>query len=54
LPYNPKRLQGISAYQEISRDFAKGDHIQFTTPANDLKVANRELGTVQSIPTMAA
>ncbi len=26
-----------------------GDHIQFTAPANDLKVANRELGTVQNI-----
>jgi len=26
-----------------------GDRIQFTAPANDLKVANRELGTVESI-----
>ncbi len=26
-----------------------GDRIQFTAPANDLKVANRELGTIESI-----
>ena len=26
-----------------------GDRIQFTAPANDLKVANRELGTVEAI-----
>ena len=25
------------------------DRIQFTAPANELKVANRELGTVESI-----
>jgi ATP-dependent exoDNAse (exonuclease V) alpha subunit len=26
-----------------------GDRIQFTAPANDLKIANRELGTVEAI-----
>ena len=26
-----------------------GDRIQFTAPANDLKVANRELGTIEAI-----
>jgi len=26
-----------------------GDRIQFTAPANELKVANRELGTIESI-----
>jgi ATP-dependent exoDNAse (exonuclease V) alpha subunit len=26
-----------------------GDRIQFTAPANDLRVANRELGTIKSI-----
>jgi ATP-dependent exoDNAse (exonuclease V) alpha subunit len=25
-----------------------GDRIQFTAPANDLRVANRELGTIES------
>jgi hypothetical protein len=28
--------------------FSVGDRIQFTAPANDLKVAKRELGTIQS------
>ncbi len=36
-------------YREEPRNFAVGDRIQFTAPANDLKVANRELGTIESI-----
>jgi hypothetical protein len=33
--YDPERLSGITAYREISRDFAQGDRIQFTsTTAN--------------------
>lgn len=47
--YDPKRLQGVSTYQEIGRDFSKGDRIQFTAPSRDLGVANRDLGTIQSI-----
>jgi len=31
------------------RSFSEGDRIQFTAPANNLKVANRELGSIQSI-----
>ena len=31
------------------RSFSVGDRIQFTAPANDLRVANRELGIIQSI-----
>jgi ATP-dependent exoDNAse (exonuclease V) alpha subunit len=31
------------------RSFSVGDRIQFTAPANKLKVANRELGTIESI-----
>jgi ATP-dependent exoDNAse (exonuclease V) alpha subunit len=31
------------------RNFSVGDRIQFTAPANELKVVNRELGTVESI-----
>ena len=49
ITYDPKRLQGISAYQEISRDFAKGDRIQFTAPSRELGVANRDMGTIQKI-----
>ena len=47
--YDPKRLQGISSYQEISRDFAKGDRIQFTAPSKELDVVNRQLATIQKI-----
>jgi conjugative relaxase-like TrwC/TraI family protein len=49
LTYDPRRQQGVSVYREEARSFAVGDRIQFTAPANDLKVANRELGTVEAI-----
>jgi len=49
LTYDPRRQQGVSVYREESRSFAVGDRIQFTAPANDLKIANRELGTVEAI-----
>ena len=47
--YDPRRQQGVSIYREQEKAFSVGDRIQFTAPANDLKVANRELGTIQSI-----
>jgi ATP-dependent exoDNAse (exonuclease V) alpha subunit len=47
--YNPNRQQGVSVYREEPRNLSIGDRIQFTSPANDLKVANRELGTIESI-----
>jgi hypothetical protein len=47
--YDPRRQQGVSIYREQEKAFSVGDRIQFTAPANDLKIANRELGTVQSI-----
>jgi len=47
--YDPHRQQGVSVYREEPRSFSVGDRIQFTAPASDLKVANRELGTVESI-----
>ena len=46
--YDPRRQQGVSLYRDQERTFSMGDRIQFTAPANDLKVANRELGTIQS------
>ncbi|HWZ52792.1 MAG TPA: MobF family relaxase [Granulicella sp.] len=49
LTYDPRRQRGVSVYREESRSFAVGDRIQFTAPANDLKVANRELGTLEAI-----
>ncbi|WP_348260988.1 MobF family relaxase [Telmatobacter sp. DSM 110680] len=47
--YDPRRQQGVTAYREELRTFSQGDRIQFTAPANDLKVANRELGSIESI-----
>jgi len=47
--YDPRRQQGVSVYREQEKTFSAGDRIQFTAPANDLKIANRELGTIESI-----
>jgi conjugative relaxase-like TrwC/TraI family protein len=47
--YDPRRQQGVSVYREEERAFSIGDRIQFTAPANELKIANRELGTVERI-----
>ncbi len=47
--YDPRRQQGVSVFREEMRSFSVGDRIQFTTPANNLRVANRELGTIESI-----
>ena len=47
--YDPRRQQGVSVFREETRSFSVGDRIQFTAPANELKVANRELGTIESI-----
>ncbi|HEY6372094.1 MAG TPA: MobF family relaxase [Candidatus Sulfotelmatobacter sp.] len=47
--YDPRRQQGVSVFREEMRSFSVGDRIQFTAPANELKVANRELGTIGSI-----
>ena len=46
--YDPRRQQGVSIYKEQEKAFSVGDRIQFTAPAKDLQVANRELGTIQS------
>jgi len=47
--YDPRRQQGVSVFREELRNFSVGDRVQFTAPANDLKVANRESGTIGSI-----
>jgi conjugative relaxase-like TrwC/TraI family protein len=47
--YDPRRQQGVSVFHKEMRSFSEGDRVQFTAPANDLKVANRELGTIGSI-----
>ena len=52
--YDPRRQQGVSVFREEMRSFSVGDRIQFTAPANDLRVANRELGTIESIDGVRA
>ncbi|PYV66427.1 MAG: hypothetical protein DMG97_29630 [Acidobacteria bacterium] len=47
--YDPCRQQGVSVFREEMRSFSVGDRIQLTAPANKPKVANRELGTIESI-----
>jgi conjugative relaxase-like TrwC/TraI family protein len=47
--YDPRRLTGVSVYQEIEREFSVGDRIQFTAPDKWLAVANRDLATVEAI-----
>jgi conjugative relaxase-like TrwC/TraI family protein len=47
--YDPRRQQGVSVFREEMRSFSVGDRIQFTAPANQVKVANRELATIEGI-----
>jgi ATP-dependent exoDNAse (exonuclease V) alpha subunit len=47
--YDPRRLTGVSVYQEIEREFSVGDRIQFTAPDKSLAVANRDLAVIESI-----
>jgi ATP-dependent exoDNAse (exonuclease V) alpha subunit len=47
--YDPRRQMGVSVYQAQERAFSVGDRVQFTAPYQDLKIANRDLGTTESI-----
>lgn len=47
--YDPRRQQGVSVFNEEMRSFSVGDRVQFNAPANEIKVANRELATIESI-----
>ena len=47
--YDPRRQQGVSVYREQERAFSIGNRVQLTAPSAELKLANRELGTVESI-----
>ena len=49
LTYDPRRLQGVTVHKESQREFAEGDRVQFTAPSKDLRVANRELGTIEKL-----
>src|SRR6202050_999134 len=47
--YDPRRLTGVSVYQEIERDLSVGDRIQFTAPDKSLGVANRDIAVIEAI-----
>jgi conjugative relaxase-like TrwC/TraI family protein len=47
--YDPRRLTGVSVYQEIKREFSVGDRIQFTAPDKSLGVANRDMAAIEAI-----
>jgi conjugative relaxase-like TrwC/TraI family protein len=47
--YDPRRLQGVTLYQETERAFSQGDRIQFTAPNREQHIPNRELGTIEKI-----
>ena len=47
--YDPRRQVGVSVYREQEKRFSVGDRIQFTAPSQELKIANRDFGTVASV-----
>jgi conjugative relaxase-like TrwC/TraI family protein len=47
--YDPRRLSGVAVYHQTERVFSEGDRVQFTAPSKDLRLANRELGTIEKI-----
>ena len=47
--YDPRRLSGVSVYEEVQREFSQGDRVQFTAPSRELQIANRELGTIEQV-----
>lgn len=49
LTYDPRRLSGVSVYNEAERAFAEGDRIQFRAPFTDKRIVNGELGSITKI-----
>jgi hypothetical protein len=47
--YDPRRQMGVTVYREQEKAFSQGGRIQFTAPSLELKIVNRELGTVDEI-----
>ncbi len=47
--YDPRRLTGVSVYQEIQREFSVGERIQFTAPDKSLGIANRDMAAIEAI-----
>jgi conjugative relaxase-like TrwC/TraI family protein len=47
--YDPRRLSGVQVYQKTERAFAQDDRVQVTAPYHELKLANREMGSIKQI-----
>ena len=47
--YDPRRLKGVSVYQEIQREFSVGERIQFAAPDKSLGIANRDMAAIEAI-----
>lgn len=47
--YDPRRQMGVSVYRAETKAFSAGDRIQFTAPNRELKIANRELASIENI-----
>jgi conjugative relaxase-like TrwC/TraI family protein len=47
--YDPSRLKGVDTYKLVTIQLAVGDRVQFTAPMKDLRIANREQGTVEAL-----
>lgn len=49
LTYDPKRIVGVTVYQQAERKFSARDRVQFTAPQKQLGIANREMGTIEKV-----
>jgi len=49
MTYDPKRLQGVSVYEEAEIKISEGERIQFRAPAQKQRISNGELGTLEKI-----
>jgi hypothetical protein len=47
--YDPRRQMGVSIYRTEEKAFSIGDRVQFTAPNQELKIANRELASIEII-----
>jgi hypothetical protein len=47
--YDPKRLSGVTVYEQVEREFSARDRVQFTAPQKQLGIANREMGTIEKV-----
>ena len=47
--YDPRRQMGVSVYRTEEKAFSIGDRVQFTAPNQELKIANRELASIEHI-----